>query len=288
MDDLGYDSLWVADHLRAGNRAEDPYLESWQLVAALGALTSRARVGVLVSAVTFRHPAVVAKMATALDHITGGRAVLGLGAAWFEPEHGAYGIPFGTKRERGERLAEAAAIARALFDRKRTTLEGRHYRLADALAEPKPIQTRLPILIGGSGEHTVLPTVARHADMWNAHGDPAYLERKLGVLRTHCAKLGRDPSEIEVTSAIRPLVVRDSAAEIEARFEEIVRRNHQAARDARFAVTGDVDAVARRLAEYWGVGVSGFIVQMPTPYDRLTIERLAREVRPRLLELIAA
>ena len=278
----------MADHLRAGNRGEDPYFESWQLVAAWGALTSRVRIGVLVSAVTFRHPAVLAKMAAALDHISGGRAVLGLGAAWFEAEHTAYGIPFGTKRERGQRLAEAAAIARSLFDTRKTTLEGRHYRLRDALAEPKPIQKRLPILIGGSGDRTVLPVVARHADMWNAHGDPAYIEGKLRVLREHCAELGRDPSEIEASSAIRPLVVRDSAAEIDARFDEIVRRNHQAARDARFAVTGDVETVARRLAEFWKVGVSGFIVQMQSPYDRVSIERLIREVRPRLLELVTA
>ncbi len=288
VDELGYDSLWVSDHLRGSGDPQTSQLESWQLIGALGALTSRAKVGVLVSAVQFRHPAVLAKMAATLDHVTGGRAILGLGAGWLESEHEPYGIPFGTKRERGRRLAEAAALARSLFDEPRATLAGRYYTITDALAEPKPLQRRLPICIGGTGDRTVLPAVARHADLWNAHGAPDYLARKIVLLREHCAAARRDPARIAVSAAVRPLIVRDTPAEIDARYDAIVARGRARGRDDRFAVTGDADTVAKRLAEFWRVGVTGVIAQMQAPYDRQSIERLIGEVKARLLESVAA
>src|SRR6266498_1319554 len=146
--------------------------------------------GLLVSGNTYRHPAVLANMAVTLDHITGGRAILGMGAAWFAAEHEAYGIRYGTVAQRLDWLEEAAAVARSLLDQPRTTLSGAHYRLTDAPCEPKPVQPRLPIMLGGGGERRTLRIVARYADLCNCFGSPETLVHKIAVLHRHCAEVG--------------------------------------------------------------------------------------------------
>lgn len=286
VDDLGYDSLWTYDHFIAlGADPGVPVLDGWTAIAAVAALTSQVRLGTLVTGVTHRNPAILAKMAATLDHVSVGRAVLGLGAAWNEDEHWAYGIPFGPIGERLGLLDEACQVVRALFEREATTFEGRYCAVRDAVLEPKPVQARLPILIGGSGERVTLRIVARHADLWNAFGTPEIVARKIGVLREHCEAVSRDPSQIAVTANLG-VIVRDDAAAVGARLEEIGEVADFPDYAASNRPWGTPDVVAQRLAEYARAGVSEVIAVMPAPYDLETVERLAVEVRPRLDALL--
>lgn len=286
IDRLGYESLWSYDHFMPLHPDPTlPVLDGWTLQGALAALTERARLGVLVTGVTHRNPAILAKMVATVDQISNGRAILGLGAAWHEQEHWMYGIPFGTDGERLARLDESCTVIRSLFDDQTTTFEGEHVAVHDAVLWPKPVQPRLPILIGGGGERKTLRIVARHADMWNAFGTPEVVTRKLGVLREHCAAVRRDPASITVTVNLG-VIVRDSAAGVRERLREIGPVAGFPDYSASNGPYGPPDTVAARLAEYVRAGVSGIIAVMPAPYDRETIERLASEVRPRLAELI--
>ena len=286
VDRLGYESLWSYDHFVAlGSDRTVPVLDGWTVLAALGALTSHARLGILVTGVTHRHPAILAKMAATLDHVSGGRAILGLGAAWNEQEHWAYGIPFGPVGERLTLLDEACTVIRSLFEDEVTNFEGKHCAVHDAVLWPKPVQPRLPILIGGGGEKKTLRIVARHADLWNGFGTPDVIRRKIDILREHCAAVGRDPTDISVTANIG-IIVRDSAAGIRARLDEIGEVAGFPDYAASNQPYGTSEIVARRLAEYAAVGVREIIAVMPAPYDRETIERLATEVRPRLQTLL--
>jgi alkanesulfonate monooxygenase SsuD/methylene tetrahydromethanopterin reductase-like flavin-dependent oxidoreductase (luciferase family) len=284
VEALGYDSVWTSDHFIGHEEDLDaPIFEGWQLLAAWGALTSRVRVGLLVSGNTHRHPALLAKMAITLDHITHGRAVLGLGAAWYRREHLAYGIPFETAEIRLAKLAEAAELVRSLLDQPRTAFEGTYYHLVDAPSMPRPLQHHLPLLIGGGGERKTLRIVARSADLWNGFGSVEVIAHKLAVLRSHCAELGRDALEILPTVGFG-IVIRDDPAALRARLQQIETVNH--GDSVWLGPSGTVEAVAQGLAQYWRVGVRGFIIDMPAPYDDETLRRLTDEVRPRLWELI--
>ncbi|HEV7809939.1 MAG TPA: LLM class flavin-dependent oxidoreductase, partial [Candidatus Limnocylindrales bacterium] len=191
----GADDLWIDDHLLADEGSSiDAKFEGWATLAAVAAVTTRPRLGLLVAANTIRNPGLTAKLATTVDHISSGRSILGLGSGWFEEEHDAFGIPFGSGvGERLERLAEAVPLIRRLLDGELVTHDGRFYQMRDALAAPRPIQARLPILIGGSGPTKTLPLVARHADLWNAYGSPASLQASDAILRERCDAIGRDP-----------------------------------------------------------------------------------------------
>src|SRR5256885_5322733 len=197
-DRLDFDTLWVWDHFYSiAGDLHRPNLEGWQLQAAYAAITKDIRIGCLVSGVTHRHPAVLANMATTLDNISGGRAILGIGAAWNALEHNAYGIDLGTPGERSTRFAEAAKIIRQLVDGKRVTFSGKFYELVNAEVLVRPVQHRLPIMIGGGGEEGTLRTTARYADMWHAFENPEVMTHKLEVLRKHCVDVGRHTSGIE-------------------------------------------------------------------------------------------
>ncbi|MEO7663615.1 MAG: LLM class flavin-dependent oxidoreductase, partial [Candidatus Limnocylindrales bacterium] len=211
VDERGYDHLWTWDHLYA--IFGDPYqpiFEGWSTLAAWSKVTSRTRLGLLVGANTFRNPGLVAKLATTLDHQSGGRAILGLGGAWMELEHTAHGIDFGSGfGQRLDWLDESVGGIRTLLDgRSLTSAPGGRYAFDDLRQAPLPVQRRLPIMIGGSGEKKTLRTVARYADMWNAMGEPDFLRHKVDVLHEHCADVGRDPAEIEFTFGCKP-VIRD-------------------------------------------------------------------------------
>ncbi|MEE4381781.1 MAG: LLM class F420-dependent oxidoreductase [Pseudomonadales bacterium] len=193
----GWDGVWYADHFMPN--AEDtsqPWPECWVTLSALAPLVPRLRLGTLVCGNTYRHPAVLAKMAATLDHVSGGRFVLGLGAGWQENEHRQYGIPFHTTRERLERLDEACAVIKALYTQEKSDFEGRYYQLSNASLEPKPRQDPLPLLVGGGGEKVTLRIAARWADEWNVWGTPETLAHKVSVLEAHCRDLGRDPKSI--------------------------------------------------------------------------------------------
>jgi F420-dependent oxidoreductase-like protein len=279
VESLGYDSVWAPDHFLTSGQADGAYHEAWQILASWAAATSQVRLGPLVSPVDFRHPAVLAKMAITLDHVSGGRLVLGLGAGWYEQEYAQFGLPFGPPAERLGRLAETAAICRSLFDQRRTTFEGRFYRLKGAISEPKPVQQHLPILIGADGDRA-LRVVAHHADWWNGFGTPDEVARKLGVIRRAAAKAGRDAEKILPSVTVRPLIVRDRPAEIDHQLKVTVERHRLAQPDTRFMLAGTVQDVAERLREYTRRGVRTFVVQQRVPWDRESLERLAHEVRP--------
>lgn len=213
----GFGLVTVMDHLYqiAGVGAEDePMLEGWSVLNALARETSRVRLGTLVTGVTYRNPALLAKMATTLDITSRGRAILGFGAAWNESEHDGYGYEFPRVGERMDRLDEALTIAKAMFTEDRPSFEGRHFRIREAFNVPKPVQPGgPPILIGGGGEQRTLRIAAKHADM--THWFPLgmdMLRHKNEVLEGYCAEIGRDPSTIERTMAAPAVVARDEAA----------------------------------------------------------------------------
>lgn len=200
----GWDGVYIADHFMPNSGDTEPldgdYLECWSVLAALAGLVPRVQLGSLVSSVTYRHPAVLANIAAAIDQISGGRLTLGVGAGWQLNEHAAYGIELGTVRERLDRFAEAVAILRSLLDEPRTTFAGQYFRLADAPNQPQPARGRLPLLVGGAGEQRTLRIAARYADHWNCWASPELLAHKLSVLRAHCAEAGRDPADIHVST----------------------------------------------------------------------------------------
>ena len=284
-DQHGFDSLWVWDHFYSINGdLHRPNLEGWQIQAAYAAITSNVRVGCLVSGITHRHPAVLANMATTLDNISDGRAILGIGAAWNALEHNAYGLDLGTPRERSDRFAEATKVIRKLVDGERVTHSGTYYDLEGAEVLVRPVQKRLPILIGGGGERRTLRTTARYADMWHGWGTPEQIAHKLGVLRAHCDEVGRDPNQIEGVSGKR-VVLRKDRAEGQRVLEQIARRHGMTS--APDAFIGSPEQVIDIISSYAAVGVKEFIFPFTTPFDTETIERLASDVLPRIKELPA-
>ncbi|HET9613640.1 MAG TPA: LLM class flavin-dependent oxidoreductase, partial [Candidatus Limnocylindrales bacterium] len=233
------------------------------------------RLGLMVGANTFRNPGLTAKLATTLDHVSGGRAVLGIGGAWFEREHDAFGFEtwgsgFG---ERLDRLDESVMLLRRLLDGERVTHEGRFYTFHDALCEPRPVQAHLPILIGGSGPQKTLRTTARYADAWNTGGTLDEVRAKLATLDERCAEAGRDRSEIELTVSF-PAVIRDEpAAAREAALEAFHRNGVEDAGDGPH-LAGPPALLAEAIAPYRDLGFGTVIIRMPAPFDRETIERM--------------
>jgi F420-dependent oxidoreductase-like protein len=197
VERTGWDGIWYADHFMPSiGDVDGPNQECWTVLAGLAAAVPRVRLGPLVTGNTYRHPAVLAKMAATVDHISGGRLVLGLGAGWQENEHEAYGIEFGTVGARLDWLEEACQIIRSLFAEERTSFSGSRYTITDAPLEPKPVQSPPPLLIGGGGEQRTMRIAARHADEWNIWGTPERLAEKGAVLDQRCEEIGRDPGEI--------------------------------------------------------------------------------------------
>lgn len=285
VDALGYDSLWAWDHLYA--IFGDPYqpiFEGYTTLAAWAKVTTRVRLGLLVGANTFRNPGVVAKMLTTIDHQSGGRAIAGLGGAWMELEHTATGIDFGSGfGQRLDWLEESAAALRELLAGGTVSSgRGAHYALDELVLLPPPIQERLPIMIGGSGEKKTLRTVARHADMWNAMGTPEFLRHKLDVLHKHCEDAGRDPAEIELTVGCKP-IIRSTAEAARRVWEQQMAHNRTPMSDVLDDDTfwvGTPELVAERMGERKALGFDTFIAEMAAPFDDETFERWITEVRP--------
>jgi len=297
-ESLGYDSLWTWDHVYpiVGD-PEGPMLETWTAMAAVAALTTRATIGHLVGANTFRNPALTAKMITTIDHISNGRAVLGIGAAWFEPEHTGFGIEFGSGiPERLRWLSEALPIMRGMLDGARPAATGPHYTATAVRNDPPPIQAHLPILIGGSGRKVTLKLVAQYADMDNLGNPVDAIPDAEAALLEHCRIQGRDEKTVVRTSEIQRVVIRDDAAEAWRIQDTILAHNHAAQDEVRpgsgsvnrsRAAVGTVDDVFAHLAPIVESGYHHLICGFPAPYDRESMERLATQVRPRLEALIA-
>ncbi len=281
IDRLGYDHLWSWDHLYAiyGDPFQ-PIYEGWTLLAAYAGATQRVRLGLLVGANPFRNPGLVAKTVTTLDHVSGGRAILGMGAAWFEPEHRAHGLDFGSGfGERLDWLDEAVGIMRRLLDGEEVTHAGPHYRTDHLRHAPLPIQRRLPIMIGGSGERKTLRTVARYADMWNAMGPPDFLAHKNQVLRQHCLEVGRDEAEIERTVSCK-IVIRNQRDEAWRVWQAQMAHNKTDPLVEKYLWLGPPEEIAQEMRACMEAGFRTLIVELPAPFDRETIERLIGEVRP--------
>jgi alkanesulfonate monooxygenase SsuD/methylene tetrahydromethanopterin reductase-like flavin-dependent oxidoreductase (luciferase family) len=285
VDRLGYAHLWTRDHLYAiFGDPHQPIFEGWSLLNAWARETEHARLGLLVGANTFRNPGLVAKTAATLDHVSDGRAILGIGGAWMEPEHRAHGIEFGSGF--GERLdwldASVSAIRRVLDGEAVTSEPGGHYAFDHLRHLPAPVQKRLPILIGGSGEKKTLRTVARYADMWNAMGTLELMAHKIDVLQGHCDAVGRDIGEIEFTLGVK-LTIRDTEAEADRVWKAAMAHNRTPLADVADDDTfwnGTPEQIADRLRPYTELGFRTVISEQPAPYDVETLERFIGEVVP--------
>ncbi len=248
---LGYDSVYLADHfMPQTSPPAEPRLEAWTTLAALAARTERVRLGVLVTGNTYRHPAILAKMAATTDRISNGRLVLGLGAGWQRNEHEAYGISLPENAELLGRLDEACQVVRTLLDNTWSDFDGRWYHLERAPCEPKPVQTHLPLLVGVSGEQIAMGVAARHADIWNYWGTPETLAHKLAVLDAHCERVGRDPSTLERSTQALVFMHDDPA--------EVARLREQATRQP--SIFGSPAEISEILGSYAELGVAEFIL----------------------------
>jgi F420-dependent oxidoreductase-like protein len=247
----GWDGVYVADHFMPSIGDDGgPTLECFGLLAGLATAVPRVRLGSLVCGNTYRHPAVLANQAATVDQLSGGRLVLGLGAGWQQNEHDAYGIPLPDPRPRLDMLEEACQVVTGLLRQPRTTFAGAYYQLDNAPCEPKPVQERLPLLIGGGGEKRTLRIAAKFADEWNVWGTPEIVAHKSGVLEQHCEGVGRDPNAI-VRSTQALLFMSDDDAFL------------QRIRDAdipRPTIVGTVAEVTEILGRYRDVGVAELIV----------------------------
>jgi alkanesulfonate monooxygenase SsuD/methylene tetrahydromethanopterin reductase-like flavin-dependent oxidoreductase (luciferase family) len=280
-DEAGLDDLWVWDHLLPiKGRPEGPIFEPLMTLAGWASRTSRVRIGPMVAANTFRNPALLVKMITALDHMTAGRAILGLGAGWYEDEHRAFGIEYGESTgQRLDWLDEAAAMVRALLHGEVATARGPHFSMDEVANDPPPVQARLPLLIGGSGARKTLATVARYADVWNTGGDVTEARAKDALLREWCQRVGRDESTIERSIGVGPIVIRDRRADATRVAEATGRLNGGWDEPI---TTGSPAEIVDRIAPYVEIGFRTIHFDVPAPFDAQTMERFASEVRPAL------
>jgi alkanesulfonate monooxygenase SsuD/methylene tetrahydromethanopterin reductase-like flavin-dependent oxidoreductase (luciferase family) len=284
---LGYESLWTMDHIYPPNLPEDgPIFEAFTAMAAIAEITSTSTISVMVASNTYRNPAMLTKIITTIDHISGGRAILGVGAGWAEHEHRGFGFEFGTgPGDRLRWLKEALPVMRGMLDGTRPSSSGPHYAIRGAHNEPPPIQPRMPLLIGGSGPQVTLRLVAEYADMCNIGGSPEKVKASDDVLIGHCEAIGRDERTIERSIDVGVPTIRDSRAQA---FRD---------RDAIFAAqetepwknqpTGTPEDVFEWLARYVELGYHHIVFYLPAPYDEETMVRMVTEVRPRLEAMVA-
>lgn len=254
---LGYDSVWNCDHLVQPSQPTGPYLEAWTLLAALAVRTNRIRIGVLVSSNTFRHPALLAKEALTVDHISNGRLELGLGAGWYEPEHAMFGLEFPPVAERVARYREAVEVVDQLLRNDTTTYTGQYYTLRDAPLRPRPVQQPRPPLTLGAHGPRMLRVVAEYADAWNSFGTVAEMRQRNAMLNEHCAAIGRNPHSIVRSLYIWPASMGEDPWQSVDAFEDMVSR-------------------------YAEAGIDEFLVDVPPETDLAVVERVAAEALPRL------
>ncbi len=275
VEKTGWDGIWVADHFMPLNPAEllAPVQEAWTVLAGLAALTSRVRLGTMVTGNTYRNPGVLAKQAAQVDIISGGRVVVGLGSGWQENEHTAYDIPFYTVGSRLRRLEESIQIIRSLFDNEKTTFEGKHYKFHDAPLMPKPVQAHVPLLVGGGGEQITLRIAARFADEWNVWGSPEVVAQKTAVLERHCEEVKRDPKQIKRSTQTLLMISDDKKA------VELAKANSRMP-----LVAGSAEEIRDLIGRYRDAGVDEFI--MPVFTAGLSAGQTA-ELRDRFIEDVA-
>jgi alkanesulfonate monooxygenase SsuD/methylene tetrahydromethanopterin reductase-like flavin-dependent oxidoreductase (luciferase family) len=284
-EELGYDHLWTWDHLLAiFGDPRQPIHEGYTALAALAQATSRIRLGLFVGANTFRNPGLATKSVVTIDHISDGRAILGLGGAWFEEEHTAFGFDFGSGfGQRLDWLAESMAAVRTLLDGGTVTSapDGR-YDFHELTIAPLPVQQHLPVMIGGAGERKTLRIVAEYADLWNVFGTPETVAHKDTVLRAHCAEIGRDPEAIERTLGFKP-VIRSTPEAAQRAYLALLEHNRTPVARMEGDVSvwvGTPEDITRTMLDYRRVGFHTFIAELAAPYDLETMESLIGVVKP--------
>jgi len=280
-EETGFTSLTLMDHLHqipgVGPRT-NWMLEGNTGLAALAGRTSTIHLGLLVGGVTYRNPAFMAKATTTIDVLSGGRAFLGIGAAWFEEEHNAYGYEFPPLGVRFERLEEALQIARKMFTEEESSFAGKHYRTDNVLNNPRPIRGDIPIVVGGSGERKTLRMVAQYADGCNVFGDPDRVRHLMGVLDDHCERAGRDPSEITKTK-LSVLLIGRTHEEAEAKREAASRYVPPERQQAMF-LAGDPDTVGEKVQAFLDAGVDGITFSLPDVHDTETLALAGQTLAP--------
>ena len=256
FEELGFDSIWHADHYQRPSVPDHPFLEGWTLLAHMATRTESARIGLLVTSNTFRDPALVAKQAVTVDHASGGRLELGIGTGWWEPEHRAYGLTFPEPKELVDRFEEALEVVMALLSGDTASYDGRFYHLKDAQFRPAPLQPKLPLTLGAHGPR-MLRIVARFADRWNSYGTVDEIRERSARLDEACAAAGRDPGEILRSLYGWTLKLGADPWSSPAAFADIVGRYREA-------------------------GIREFLMEAPHEHQFATTERIAREVIPGL------
>jgi len=254
FEELGFDSIWHADHYQRPSVPDHPMLEGWTLLAHLATVTQRVRLGLLVNCNTFRHPPLVAKMAVTVDHISRGRLELGLGTGWWEPEHRSYGVPYPEPKELVDRFQESTELITGLLTHERFTYQGEYYHVDDALFRPGPYGDRLPVTLGAHGPR-MLGLVARHADRWNSYGTVDEIRERNARLDEACAAIGRDPKSITRSLYGWTLKLGADPWSSEEAFRDIVGR-------------------------YTEVGIEEFLIEAPHERQFEMTGRIAREVIP--------
>ena len=257
LEALGFDSLWLPDHFFPTAGKDVPMFEAWTLLAGLATATSRARIGILVSSNTFRHPALLAKQAVTVDHLAGGRLEFGVGAGWMELEHEIFGIEFPETKERVDRFAEAVALLDTYLSNDESSFAGEHYRLDGVYNRPAPVQRPRPPLLMGAHGPRMLKLVARYADTWNSFAPADELARRNARLTALCEEIGRDPASIKRSMfyGVNQSLDENPWASVDA-FEDYVGR-------------------------YAETGMQEFILQLPQDADRDLVERIASDILPK-------
>ena len=282
IEDLGFDGLWLVDHFWAGGMPDLDFLEGWTTLAALAEATSRLRLGLMVTFISYRNPALFAKMVASVDQLSGGRIELGMGAGWMDVEYKAYGYDFPPMGTRLAQLEEGLEIVTRMLREKRTTFHGRYYRVEDAPNQPKPVQDPLPVTIGGAGEKKLLKLVARHARRWNCPMNAAHdVERLHGVLASHCRDAGRDVSEIIVSEQTMVVIGADEEA-FQGKLAIAKAVLGGFADVDRVAVAGTPDRVIAGLRAKMARGVTDFAVMFGDLGLDETLTLFAEEVMPAL------
>ena len=277
-EEAGFASLWVMDHFRqipGMGQAWEDMLESWTTLGYLAACTERVRLGTLVSGITHRNVAHLGKIAATLDVLSGGRAVCGLGLAWFQQEHTAYGWDFPSRSDRYDLLEDALRLLPLLWGPGTPAFTGRVLNVPEAMCYPRPLQERIPILVGGSGERRTLRLVARYADACNLFGEPSTIRHKMEVLRLHCEAVERDPATVEVTQ-LSTVLVGEQAAGVEAAVERLRPKRMSAERFAERVNAGTVEQHVARFEELGRAGVQTAIVSLPDVEQPESIARFGR------------
>lgn len=281
FDQLGFESLWVCDHVYGVPLTNLPILEAWSQLAAVAAVTENAKLGTLVTPPFFRNPAILAKQIATIDQIANGRVIAGLGAGWFQPEFEATGCAFPSTRERLRALEEMIQILKGMWTEEKFSFEGKHFQVKDVLCEPKPA-TRPEILVGGGGEKVLMGIVARHADTWNNMAVfQAQLAQKVDALKRRCDEVGRDLDTLEISQQCVVVIAEDQASAKQALSKATkVYGGHMGGQIEAHGIWGSPDGVIEGIERHRALGVNGFIIEFFGRDTREPARLFAEKVMP--------